>query len=103
MSSTGPLVCHIPGMHPRPRLPVGHRPLRRSADSVQLGLAAGEALVLSGLGHGEVTLVESLDGRHTLAELYAVAARLHVGRDRVDACSGCCTPKACSPRPTRTA
>ncbi|MGB8383298.1 MAG: hypothetical protein WCG47_18960 [Dermatophilaceae bacterium] len=75
-------------MHPRPRLPVGRRPLRRSADSVQLGLAAGEALVLSGLGRGEAALVESLDGRHTLAELYAVAARLRVGRDRVDSLLG---------------
>lgn len=72
-------------MQPRPRLRAGHRPLRRSADSLQLGLAAGEARVLSGLGRGEVMLVESLDGRHTLAELYAVAAQLDVGRDRVDA------------------
>lgn len=72
-------------MQPRPRLRVGHQPLRRSADSLQLGLAPGEARVLSGLGHGEVMLVESLDGRHTLAELYALAARLDVGRDRVDA------------------
>lgn len=72
-------------MDSRPRLRPGQRPLRRGSDSLQFGLAAGRALVLSGLRGDEVRLVESLDGRHTVAQLYAVAARLGVERTRVDA------------------
>ncbi|MGV1007048.1 MAG: hypothetical protein ACOYBY_00370 [Dermatophilaceae bacterium] len=75
-------------MYSQPRLRVGHRPLRRSADSVQIGVTAGEAVVLSGLDGQEATLVESLDGRHTLAEVYAAAARLRVARHRVDTLLG---------------
>lgn len=71
-------------MDSRPRLRTGRRPLRRAADSLQFGVAAGQALVLSGLRGAEARLVESLDGRHTLPELYAVAAGHGVSPDRVD-------------------
>jgi hypothetical protein len=68
----------------RPRLRAGSRPLRRSFGSLQFGVAAGRSLVLSGLSGAETRLVEALDGRHTLPELYAVAAGYGVGPDRVD-------------------
>ncbi len=68
-------------------LGAGQRPLRRTPDSLQLGLT-DEAVVLCGLSAAEAAVVESLDGRHTLSELYALASRRGVERTRVDALLG---------------
>jgi bacteriocin biosynthesis cyclodehydratase domain-containing protein len=76
-------------MHARPRLRAHHRPLRRDADSVQLGLAADAGgVVLTGLLGGEIEVLARLDGSHTVRQLYAVAACSGVEPERVDALLG---------------
>lgn len=61
------------------------RPLRRSRDTVQLGLSAESgAIILSGLTEAEIGLLERLDGSLSEARLYASAIADGVDRTRAE-------------------
>lgn len=70
-------------MHSLPRLRPDVPPLRRGPDCAQLGL--GNGLLLEGMTRGEVAVLDLLDGRHSMAQLYAAAAALGDPPERVDA------------------
>ena len=57
----------------QPRLHPRHPPLRRAADTVQLGLGPG-AVVMAGLTPGQVAVLDGMDGSRSLAALHDVAA-----------------------------
>ncbi len=70
-------------MAPRPRLASTFRPLVRAGGAVQLGPSRESgAILLSGLTPGELAFLDRLDGRHTEAQLYAVAHAVGVEHRR---------------------
>ena len=70
-------------MTPRPRLKPYFRPLRRGADSVQLGVSAESGgVILSGLGPADIALLQALDGAPAEVGLDDMAAACGVPPDR---------------------
>ncbi|MCE1179430.1 MAG: hypothetical protein LWW86_10455 [Micrococcales bacterium] len=70
-------------MPTRPRLRPHLHVLRRGSGELQLGLDPGQGLLLTGLTPGEVDLVESLDGRRSLAQIYRDGARQGLPEQRI--------------------
>ncbi|XVX21293.1 hypothetical protein ACQP1U_05295 [Actinomycetota bacterium] len=75
-------------MSTRPRLSPHLRVLRRGSGELQLGLHPEEGLVLRGLTPGEIGLVESLDGRRSLTEIFRDGVRDGIPEDRIAALLG---------------
>lgn len=71
-------------MSPRPRLQPFATVIRRGNDTVQIGLAPGAGIVLSGLSPGEMGLFSALDGRLDLGALRNASARAGCPPGRTD-------------------
>ncbi len=72
-------------MHSRPRLKSHVQPLRRGPGSLQFGVCPDSGVVLEGLSHAEITMVEGLDGSLDIHTLYAAAAAAGVAASRLSA------------------